>query len=279
MAAADHYLVLGVPRNSSAAEIRSAYVTLARDRHPDKVKDAAERKKAVEFFKTLTAAYDVLSRERNRKDYDARYPQAGTSVPALMKTAATTKPLAGAAAPKPASPATVTAQRPATTTAAAPPPSQSGPQPIQGGQADVDVLTAGLEAFKKQDYHSAIQFLRIAITRNENDHRAHAFLGMALAKNPNWVRDGIQHLETAAKLQPKNPSYLAELALLLQGQGLRLRARRALEQALVLAPDHPDVRRAQSEIPLNDATGEVSAGHTGTTGEVGRSLLNRLRGK
>lgn len=258
----DHYAVLGVPRAATAAEIRSAYVVLARDRHPDRIRDDGERKKAVEFFKELTAAYDVLSRERGRRDYDARNPTAGSTVQR------TSGPVSKSAAPTAA---------PVAAQPAAAPPRQ---EPILSGRVNVDALAQGLEAFKKQDWHTAVQLLNIAVTRDENNPRAHAFLGLALAKNPNWVRDGVHHLETAARLEPKNPSYPAELALLYHAQGLKLRARKALETAQGLNPNHPDVQRAAKEIPQNateSESGAAGATPSGRTGEVGRGILGRLR--
>ena len=75
-------------------------------------------------------------------------------------------------------------------------------------------------------------------------------LSFALAKNPNWVRDALSHMEAALKIDPENVAYQVELALLLQSQGLKLRARRIMEQAAASQPDHPDVARGLAEIPL-----------------------------
>ena len=52
----DHYAILGVPRNATPVEIRDAYLKLARDTHPDKVKDPAARKEAENVFKNVTAS-------------------------------------------------------------------------------------------------------------------------------------------------------------------------------------------------------------------------------
>src|SRR5689334_20489202 len=64
------YDVLGVKPNASSAEIRKAYALLARERHPDRFSDPVEKKKAEEFFKDLTAAFNTLSNDKSRREYD-----------------------------------------------------------------------------------------------------------------------------------------------------------------------------------------------------------------
>lgn len=62
----DYYEVLGVSKNASAAEIKSAFRKLAKKYHPDvsKEPDAAEK------FKEAQEAYAILSDESKRKQYD-----------------------------------------------------------------------------------------------------------------------------------------------------------------------------------------------------------------
>ena len=63
----DYYEVLGVSKTASADEIKKAYRTLAFKYHPDR---NAGNKEAEEKFKEITAAYDVLSDEGKRRNYD-----------------------------------------------------------------------------------------------------------------------------------------------------------------------------------------------------------------
>ena len=63
----DYYKALGVPKTSTPAEIKKAYRELARKWHPDANKGSAD---AEERFKEITEAYNVLSDEKQRKEYD-----------------------------------------------------------------------------------------------------------------------------------------------------------------------------------------------------------------
>ena len=67
MAKRDYYDVLGVNKNSTADQIKSAYRKLAVKYHPDKNKDD---KAAEEKFKEASEAYHVLSNNERKQNYD-----------------------------------------------------------------------------------------------------------------------------------------------------------------------------------------------------------------
>ncbi len=74
MSQRDYYEVLGVGRDASDSEIKSAYRKLALKYHPDRNKDEG----AAEKFKEATEAYSVLSDADKRARYD-RFGHAGVA--------------------------------------------------------------------------------------------------------------------------------------------------------------------------------------------------------
>jgi molecular chaperone DnaJ len=63
----DYYKTLGVAKGASADEIKKSYRKLARKYHPDANEGDA---KAEERFKEISEAYNVLSDDKRRKEYD-----------------------------------------------------------------------------------------------------------------------------------------------------------------------------------------------------------------
>lgn len=62
----NHYAVLGVALTATSVEIKRAYRLLARKYHPDVSKDP----NAAELFKSIHRAYEILSNEDTRVQYD-----------------------------------------------------------------------------------------------------------------------------------------------------------------------------------------------------------------
>lgn len=71
--ATDYYTRLGVTQKADRQQIKSAFYKLAKQYHPDVAKDSGEK------FKQINEAFEVLSDERKRKDYDEQLKTGGKS--------------------------------------------------------------------------------------------------------------------------------------------------------------------------------------------------------
>ena len=78
----DYYEILGIAKDAPAPDVRKAYLRLVRERHPDRFQDPAEKGKAEEFLKQLTEAFNTLSNDRSRQQYDADLAKPKLSAPA-----------------------------------------------------------------------------------------------------------------------------------------------------------------------------------------------------
>ena len=63
----DYYQILGVAKGADSSTIKKQYRKLARELHPDKTKGD---KKQEERFKAVSEAYDILSDNKKRREYD-----------------------------------------------------------------------------------------------------------------------------------------------------------------------------------------------------------------
>lgn len=83
----EHYAELGVPASASPAEIRAAYVALARRHHPDRMGTSPDdvRAEAAARMARVNAAWTVLSDPQRRAAYDARFGDPGATTGAHLR--------------------------------------------------------------------------------------------------------------------------------------------------------------------------------------------------
>ena len=67
---ADYYLILGVPKTATQAQIKEAYLKLARVNHPDRFQDPEKRTQASETIQAINESYNHLRDQKLRREYD-----------------------------------------------------------------------------------------------------------------------------------------------------------------------------------------------------------------
>jgi len=273
---ADFYEVLGVTRQATTAEIKTAYYHLAKKYHPDRYHqcDSGDlRNKLETLFALITQAYDILSQPADRAGYDERIRKASGSLP-------NTAPRTPATTPEPVfnPPRSTDAERsgggftpsnghngeaipsvpvePPVAEVTATTPSKSGPQLTPAQLADV-YYQQGRARFEKKEYHAAVHLLREAIKLDSSRAPYHYHLGIALIRNPRTRRDAEQHLSRAAELEPFNAQIRVKLGLLYKAAGLTKRAEHYFREALQMDPEN---RAAKRELTSEAARNKAANG-------------------
>jgi curved DNA-binding protein CbpA len=197
---ADYYELLGVAPTASAAEIRTAYARLARDKHPDRFPDPEEKRRAQTAFQDITTAFNALVHPRSRQEYDER---------------------------------------------------RHRPQPRTPEEIASDAYERAQPLLEEGSLDEAVTLLRTAVHHAPEQAAYHTALGRALARVPALGREAVQVLERATQLDPMGAGAFADLAGVLVRQGLRLRAQKAMETALRLAPRDARIARIAAELGLD----------------------------
>ena len=194
---ADYYQLLGVSPQASEAEVRQAYARLAREKHPDRFRDEAEKKVAQSAFQDITTAFNALASPKGRQEYDA---------------------------------------------------ARERPAPRTAEEIATDAYDRSQAALEAGQIEEAVTLLQRAVHHAPGLAAYHLALGRALGRVPSAARDAVQALERATQLEPRNATAFAELAAVLARQGLKLRAQKALEVALRLAPRDARLMKLAAEL-------------------------------
>lgn len=90
------YATLGVEPTASGETVRKAYRKLVLKCHPDKVLDAAAKPEAERLFRLIVTAYEVLSDDVKRAEYDKRFRLNGADVDDVLVNVTLKEALTGA---------------------------------------------------------------------------------------------------------------------------------------------------------------------------------------
>jgi curved DNA-binding protein CbpA len=211
----DHYAFLGIPQSADDAAIRAAYVTLAREYHPDRIagtplsEDPTMREQIETLFKRLGEAQKTLTNAESR----ARYDRDLKTLAASAWSGATTGPNA----------------RPR--------------RPTEARNAFIMAETY----FKKRDYAQAELHYRQAATFDPEEAMIAVNLAWCIFLNPDHPLesrrdDAKRRLEDALR-RFKSGEAAYRLGRVLRELGDEAAALKKFEEAVRLTPNHVDATR------------------------------------
>jgi len=217
-----HYEVLGVARETSAADLKTAYYQLARRYHPDRFRksDAALLPRIEAAFARITQAYDTLRDDQVRASYDAKL-----EMHKKVEQLADAAPKASTPAPQPETVA------------------EGAAEPVVSAAERAALqFKEGFAAFELGQKKVALGLFASAARAVPNEPRYRAFYGQVLAENEATRRAAEAELNAAVKLDPQNAEYRMMLAELYRDLGLKLRAKGEAERAVAADPNNRKAR-------------------------------------
>lgn len=204
-----HYEVLDVAALASVDEIKNAYHALALRFHPDRFHQSEPelRNRVESAFARIARAYEILSDQSLRSDYDARRSSRATATAGQKPK--TLRNESNGANQSPASP--------------------------NSDRAEASFQN-GLDALTQNRHDEAIRFFAEAAMLSPREARYRAQYGHALIRQPSTRRIAETELQAALSLEPDNSSYRVMLAELYKQLGLHKRAEGELQRALAANP-------------------------------------------
>jgi tetratricopeptide (TPR) repeat protein len=231
----NHFEVLGLPRASNAAQVKDAYVRLARQYHPDARNEpglADLQREAEAVFHAITAAHEVLLDPIRRGDYETRLGPSRRTPPSVPVASA---PVVMAPTPQPVRELEREFER-------APAQQQPADDPGPTIQLADQILKDARKLVAEGKYFDAIQRLEGATALakgSKTNHAVRLLLAQAIAKNPKWQKRAETILLSLVEENPGLVEAHVVLGTLYRASGMNGRAESAFRRALAIAPGHP----------------------------------------
>jgi curved DNA-binding protein CbpA len=227
----DHFELLGVAPQASAAELRAAYALLARTLHPDACRDPAladlnEQREAV--FLRVCQAYETLRDPEARTIYERDYRRRKPGPPArplLVRPPSVAPP--GPEPPAPSPPEASPPEAPSPTPAPAPvPPPRPEPALASLEERLAETIATGEELLRDGHYWEAIQQIEPTLQQARGELRVRARLALARAcvRNPKWLKRAETHLQDVLHEHPEHVDAHLLLGDIYRAGNLRARA-------------------------------------------------------
>ena len=223
----DHFVVLGLSRDATEAEVKTSYFALAKQFHPDTLGDLADLAEPIQaVFARLGSAFDVLGQAKSRAAYEATLP------PPKWTASETTSYTPPAGTPRRAPPSVPGAPLP--------------PLPVKGQSAE-DLAWRAEESLKRAEellgegkFWEAIQLLegQVSWLAGRARHKGRLVLAQAYLHNPKWLHRGEETLRAVIREDPLNVEAYYLLGTIYKSSGLHTRAAGMFRKVLELRPTH-----------------------------------------
>lgn len=227
-----HYIVLGVTRSSTPADIKRVYYSLARRLHPDRLRrvaDADTQQRIDAAFAKIAHAYDVLKDSKLRASYDLKLEKRRQS-PKESEATRAEEPRADASA------------------------SAGGARAEQASKEEAEQkFRQGLAAYERGDFAAARLLFGEAAHVEPRQARYRAHLGRTLARDKATRRQAETELLAAVSLDALDASFRVMLAELYRDVGMRRKAEAQLERALALDPSNAEARALFAELKRSES--------------------------
>ena len=235
---ADYFTLLGIDRSASDQEIHHAFRERSQQYEPRMVVTYPRevREKAGELFVRLVTGYRLLTNRADRERYVAGLEQTATPAPESDRRHRRSLP--------------------------------SGIEPVELARLAID----------EEDLDHAVEVLREALRRRPNDGRTLAWLGWALYLSAPRLhrRETVRLMEAARKAAPDRPEAYYFMALILEHEGARDRARQLGEAAANFGKQDLEIAREARLFALRLRRRRTSRTATSSTPPVAVSGIPRL---
>ncbi len=205
------YETLAIEPKTDQTRIKQAYFALAKRFHPDlfhKEADTQLQHRVQQAFGRLAQAYDTLRYEKSREVYDFKIRKELETKEKIRKTTLATD-------------------------------SASSQKELEQAMEDFE---QGFSLLADEEFDAAIPFLARAAHFASDNARFHAYYGLALSSDKNQRHKAETELQTAIKLDEKNPDYRIMLTEFFMQFGLAKRAEGELNKLLAIYPKHPEAK-------------------------------------
>ena len=207
----NYYEILAIEPKAEQSKIKQAYFSLAKRFHPDlfhKETNTQLQHRVQQAFGRLAQAYDTLRYEKSREVYDFKIRKELETKEKIRKTNLGKE-------------------------------SVSSQKELEQAMDDFE---QGFSLLADEEFDAAIPFLARAAHFASDNARFHAYYGMALASDKNQRHKAETELQTAIKLDEKNPDYRIMLTEFFIQFGLAKRAEGELNKLLAIYPKHPEAK-------------------------------------